>query len=144
VKLGEACVVALNGALIPSVRQELPMPRIVSAVFPFGMPAARIDTHSGEIIESFHLYQPEVRKVGGTPVSTNSFQSNENAAVSAVIYSSADAFNHPQRPGMDFVLVHNSNCTDDLSRGFIKRGREYWEEGGQLCWRDYDATTEHT
>jgi hypothetical protein len=72
-------------------------------------------------------------------VSTSGFLSTENAVVSAVVYASADIFNHPSRAGLDFVLVHNPNCTDRLPRGFIKRGLEYWKEGEQLHWSDHDA-----
>lgn len=52
VRSPEPCVVAINAGLVPSAHLELPIPRVVSAVFPFGMPAVRINKETGEIVDS--------------------------------------------------------------------------------------------
>ena len=132
VRSGEPCVIAINDGLVPSSRLDLSLPRIVSAVFPFGIPVVSINTVTEDVVESFHLYQGEVRKNSGVTVPTTGFLSPKTAAVSAVLYGSADVFNHPASRGLDFILVHNPCADHPLPRGLISRGLEYWQEGAEL------------
>jgi hypothetical protein len=125
-------LVAVNSGTVPSGKAELPLPRIVRAVFPFGHMTLRVDTTSLEVTDSFYQHRPLISKTSGATVSTAMFEDPEFAGVSACIYSTSDAFNSPRSLSRSLVLVHNPLATAPFPRGALVNVREYWREGDKL------------
>jgi hypothetical protein len=139
VQASEPFLIAVNGGAVPHVYQETFPPRIVSVLFPFGPEAVRFDRRTNTFGEDFFTYQGEVRKKSGPAVPTTFFEQEESRGISAVVYSTVDAFNCGAITGRGLTLIHNPLANSPLPRGFLGVGHEWWREGGQLVRRDHDA-----
>ena len=128
VELGEAYIIALNAALIPSANLEREVPRIVRALLPFGYQTLHFDSNSFKIVDSTYEYKGTVKKLSGTEIPTTSFLNSDYSGISAVIYSNVDAFNYPSTLGSSLLLFHNPLAANPLPVGFLRRGVEYWVE----------------
>jgi hypothetical protein len=135
----EPFVIAVNGGAVPHVHQETFPPRIVGALFPFGHETVRIDLRTKAVVDSRFAYQGAVTKKNGVPVPTTFFEQEESRGISAVVYSTAEAFNCYNIPGSELMLIHNPLATSPLPKGYLRIGREYWREGNQLVVHDYNA-----
>lgn len=133
VELGEAYIIALNAALIPSANLEREIPRIVRALLPFGHQTLHFDSNSFKIVDSTYEYKGAVKKLSGTEIPTTSFLNPNYSGISAVIYSNVDAFNYPSTLGSSLLLFHNPLAANPLPAGFLKRGVEYWVEKQNNC-----------
>ncbi len=131
VEAGEAYIIALNAARIPSATKEIDIPRIVRALLPFGHQILHVDTNSFKIVNTTYGYQGAVVKRSGTKIPTTSFLSPEYSGISAVIYSCVDVFNYSSVLGSSLLLFHNPLASNPLPLGFLKRGFEYWVEGAE-------------
>lgn len=136
---GAPCIVAVNGALIPAVRLERTVPRIIRAVIEVGNEVFILDRSSGDVVERTHESQADVRKASGAAVSQGAFVDGSAALISAAIYSHVDAVNRPKDLGADFVTIHNPTTDRPIARGSIPKGNEWWLENDQL--RGYDHRT---
>jgi hypothetical protein len=70
-------------------------------------------------------------------VCTCPFLSNEYSHVSAVLYSRANWICRPQRPGDDFILVHNPKAQCPLPIGWLAVGEEWRFDGSALLATKY-------
>lgn len=123
VALGEAYIIALNAALIPSAHLEREIPRIVRALLPFGHQTLHFDSNSLKIVDSTYEYKEAVKKLSGTEIPTTSFLNPDYSGISAVIYSSnVDVFNYPSTLGSSLLLFHNPLAANPLPLGFLRRG----------------------
>lgn len=134
---GVPCVVAINGALVPSARLERTVPRIIRAVLEVGNEVFVMDRASGQVTERTHDFQTEIRKQTGDPVSQGSFLDGSSALISASLYSCVDAVNRPRQLGSDFVTIHNPTTQRPMARGLIRKGTEWWVENEELKWHDH-------
>lgn len=90
VGLDDCCVVAMSsGGLHPHV-EGVGLPRVVSAVLPFGDEVVTIDRMSGEVLEVSHEHRPEIRNARDASVATTAFEDPEAyGQISAVLHDSA-------------------------------------------------------
>jgi hypothetical protein len=124
-------VIAVNGGGIPYGRLEKTLPHIVSAVFPFGDEYVTLDRDSLEVTGAGYRYAPTVAKERGAEVRMDAFISEEFVGISAILYSTADALNHPVgRLADSFILVHNPLAANPLPRRSLPCRREYWADVG--------------
>jgi len=121
-------VIAINAAMVPSARLEREVPRIVRSLLPFGHSMVHLDKESLKAVGSGHRYQGTVTKLSGTEIPTDAFLKSKFGAVSAVLYSWVDAFNHPDEIGADLLILHNPLALNPLDLGFLRRGHEFWVE----------------
>jgi len=128
VEVGEAYIIALNAARIPSANLEREIPRIVRALLPFGYQILHFDTSSFKIVDSTYGYQGAVEKLSGTKITTTSFLNPDYSGISAVIYSCVDVFNYPSELSSSLLLFRNP-LSNLLPLGLLKKGVEYWVEG---------------
>lgn len=129
-------VVAVNAARVPSARLELPLPRIVRALFGIGHLEVRVALESLEILGASHGREEAIKKRGtGADVRTDGFLSpGPLTGVSAVLYSCTDSVNRPTCLGGDFVVVHNPHATVPLEPGYLPAREEYvYREGDVIC-----------
>lgn len=136
----EPFVIAVNGGAVPHVYQESFPPRIVCALFPFGHEVIRFDLRTNTFGDSYFTYQGAVTKKSGVAIPTTFFEQEESRGISAVVYSTAEAFNCRAVPGADLTLVHNPLATSPLPRGFLAIGQEWWRDGERLVRHDHNVT----
>lgn len=129
VREGEPAVIAVSGAFLQAYDPLPEPPYIVRSVLGVGSSGFVLDRS-----ELMQFVEPRklVCKVSGSPVYTDLFLGSDYSRVSAVLYSRANWICRPQRPGEEFVLVHNPNATCPLPRGWLPIGDEYWREGSGL------------
>lgn len=130
-------VVCINGRNIPSNISDHIPERIVKAFFPIGNQVVTVNRDSGEIVNTSYQLRTSVRKKSGIEIDTTGFLSEDLREISAVIYSTVDAANSPERLGDDFVCVHNPNASVRMKVGTIRRGVEYVALGEYLHRLDY-------
>lgn len=136
----EIYIIAINSKRIRTIVPEPELPIIVKSVYPFGNLAVALDKKTLEVVETRHEYRDAIEKRSGSKVSTSVFFDNEYAGISAVIYSSVDCCNKPQKFGTDFVLVHSAAATNKLAGGTFMFGREYWVENDALKSKDWNES----
>ncbi len=128
----DACIVALNAALVQPVHFEWHPPRIVRALMEFGSPVLVLNRSNGQVVERTNHYQASVVKMSGSSVSQAMFHDGTCGAVSACLYSVAGILSDEHPLGCDFHMVHNPTAAVPLRRGFIRRGIEHWSEHDEL------------
>lgn len=134
VRESDPYVVAINSGNLPNGKSELPLPRIVRAVFPFGHYAVSMDVSTGSITRGFFQHRDAIVKKSGASVETTLFENPAFAGISACLYSVADAFNPPVSMAHSLVLVHNPLATVPLARESLRGLMQYWREGDELHW----------
>jgi hypothetical protein len=102
------------------------MPYIAKGLYGFGHLAVAFDTRTLDITEVRHEHRPHITKVTGASVSSQPFSAQEYTEVSAVLYSSVDAANHPGVLGGDFRIFHNSGPNVPLPLGALRFHAEFW------------------
>lgn len=137
VEAGDITVIAISGGrFVGQVWAEMFLPRIVHCLYPIGHYAVTLDRDTLEVVHEGHTYRDCIKKQSGVDIETDVFLNADNSDISAVIFSYADACNHPDRPGADFVTCHHVKPRAALPLGWIARGREFWVEGNDLRCRD--------
>ena len=141
VKEEDDYVIAINGYLIGSGRNEREVPRIVRTLFPIGNMVYHIRVPNNfdqraEIVEQSHEYQREIVKCEGSRVPTDPFLNDEYAGVSTVLYSDCCLFNfdysgnsNHRRLSRSFTLVHNPKrhlIYTQCASGFLRCGVRYY------------------
>jgi hypothetical protein len=134
----EPFVIAVNGGAVPHVYQEIFPPRIVGVLFPIGTEVVRFDPQTNTFGDSYFMYQGEVRKKSGASIPTTFFEREETRGISAVIYSTVEAFNCRCALGYDFTLVHNPLAMSPLPQGYLGVGHEWWRESDHLVRHDHN------
>ena len=123
----DCCVVAMSsGGLHPHV-EGVGLPRVVSAVLPFGDEVVTIDRGSGEVLEVSHEHRPEIRNARDAPVATTAFEDPEAyGLISAVLHDSAFISTWPGdlQPNR-WVTVHNPTASAPLPEDLFPWGRRY-------------------
>jgi hypothetical protein len=132
VRNSDPFIIAVNSGIVPNGKSELPLPRIIRAVFPFGHFAVSMDVTSGRITDQYYQHRSVITKVAGSPVSTALFEDESYSGISACLYSVTDSFNPPRSWARSLVLVHNPLATAPLPRGCFCGVLEYWREGDRL------------
>ena len=125
-------VIAVNASDVPNARTDMPLPRIVRVLFPFGNPVAHLNGESFEVVRTSYSFEGAIEKRSGSRVDTAMFSDSAYSHVSAVLYSDADPINRPALPGTEFVLVHNPLATSPLPKRLLPAGLEYWKDGDVL------------
>lgn len=123
----DCCVVAMSsGGLHPHV-EGVGLPRVVSAVLPFGDEVVRIDRASGEVLEVSHEHRPEIRNARDAPVATTAFEDPKAyGQISAVLHDSAFISTWPgDLQPTRWVTVHNPTATARLPEDQFPWGRRY-------------------
>jgi hypothetical protein len=100
----------------------------LKAVLPIGWPKVTLDTHSHTAVDAGFEYRPEIMRNSGTNVPTTSFLDPKYEAISAVLYSRAGVSQLPRRMGEDFIFIHNPLAKNPVPLGFLKLGKEYYEQ----------------
>lgn len=131
-KPDDAFVIAVNSGLVPSGKSELPLPRIVRAVWPFGDYAAYMRLDNPGITDGYYLHRPLIPKASGKLVATTLFENPGYAGISACLYSTADAFNPVDSFSRSLLLVHNPLATSPLAHGALRDVTAYWRGGNRL------------
>lgn len=129
---GQATVIAISGALLPTAIGEGPVPRILKALLGVGNPVFEIALPAGGTVGRSVEHRDEVKKKSDTVVRTDPFLDPIYSHVSAVVYSASDWVNHPEKPGVEFTVVHNEGANIKLPHGWLQVGDEYWREGNEL------------
>jgi hypothetical protein len=129
---GQATVIAISGALLPTAIGEGPVPRILKAILGIGNIVVDIDRRTGQIVRHFVEHRDQVEKKSGAAIKTAPFLDPAYSHISAVVYSPYNWVTHPEKPGVDFTVIHNENATIKLRRGWLPVGDEYWREGDEL------------
>jgi len=139
VHASEPFVIAVNGGDVPHVYQDIFPPRIVSVLFRFGPEAIRFDLRTNTFGDSYFTHQAAVKKKSGVSIPTTFFEQGESHGISAVVNSTAEAFNCGGVLGSELLLIHNPLATSPLPRGYLPIGRECWRVGNQLVFHDHNA-----
>src|SRR5262249_7346195 len=129
VKGGDPFVIAINGQSIPYSQIDLRIPRIVSAVLPFGDEYVVFDRKTMKAVDAGFQHRPSIKKLSGSDVPTTAFENKMYEGVSAVLYSTAHVWCYDLALGDLSYLVHNPLAKNPLPRGFIKTDTEYWVDG---------------
>jgi hypothetical protein len=132
VQPGQATVIAISSAMLPTAMSEGPIPRIVKAILGVGNFVVDIDRRTGQIVSHSVEHRDEVEKKSGTVIITAPFLDQAYSHISAVVYSASNWVNHPEKPGVDFTVIHNEYANIKLPRGWLQVGDEYWREGNKL------------
>jgi hypothetical protein len=129
---GQATVIAISGAMLPTAIGEGPIPRILKAIVGLGNLVVDIERRTGQIVSHSVEHRDEVEKKSGTVIKTAPFLDPAYSHISAVVYSTCNWVTHPEKPGIDFTVIHNENASIKLPRGWLQVGDEYWREGNEL------------
>lgn len=111
-------VIAINGYGVPFWQMPPNIPRIVSAVLPFGNEYVKIDRKTLALGYSGFEYRPEIKKASGSGVPTMAFENKRFEGVSAVMYSTANNWSLSDLAlGHLTYLVHNPLAKNPIPRG---------------------------
>jgi len=139
VQPGQAEVIAISSALLPNAIGEGPVPRVLRAILGVGNLVLDVDRSTREILGRSVEHRDQVEKRSGTVIRTAPFLDGTYSHISAVVYTASDWVNHPERPGVDFTVIHNENANVKLPHGWLGVGEEYWREADELHSRTPDA-----
>ena len=129
---GQATVVAIAGAMLPTAIGEGPVPRILKALLGVGNLVLHMDPRTGQTVSHSVEHRDEVERGSRPAVRTDPFLDPAYSHISAVVYSPCDWVTHPEKPGIDFTVIHNENASIKLPHGWLQVGHEYWREGDEL------------
>ncbi len=123
----DVCVIAMSsGGLYPHA-EGVGLPRIVSAVLPFGDEKITIDRATGEVVEITHERKEALTKANGSAVPTTAFETPEEyGQISAVLHDTAHLGTwrgdlQPKR----WVTVHNPTAKVPLPDDLFGWGARY-------------------
>mgnify|MGYP001614685585 FL=1 len=135
----DSYIIAINGGRIRYSLGAPTLPYIVLSVLPFGGLAFAFDNKSGKLVNSFHQYRDAVTTAKGGPVPTDIFMNKDYVGISAVLSSSMDVVNRPNKIGAEVQLVHNRLLADNkLPLGIFPFGTEWWVENNKLEWKNHN------
>lgn len=126
-------IVAINGRGIDMLAFDDPLAAVVKSVYPIGGYAVTIDTNSGEAISEGYQPRYEIVKESGAGVPTSAFLDPESSGVSGILYSNAALWNLPDKPGEEFLYIHNHAADVGLDLGWFGSGKDYYVEDDQLA-----------
>lgn len=126
----DAYIIAVNGYPLSYRWADAEMPRVLKSVFPLGHLEVVFDRASTKIVETRHRFRPVIPKGTGSPVSTQTFLSDDYIGISAVMHSYANAcMAFPL--GVDFLIAHNPRAACPVPLGLIPVVREYTAAAGE-------------
>jgi hypothetical protein len=133
----DAFVIALNGGGIGMTQFEGPLPAIVKSVYPAGDYVLTIavdatDIKASKIVREGYQVRPQVFKLSGAPVQTNSFLDPSFAGVSGILYSRAALWDMDPNPGCEMLYIDNSVTNAHLPTDWLGMGSYCHKEGNQL------------
>jgi hypothetical protein len=129
---GQATVIAISGAMLPTAIGEGPVPRILKALLGVGNLVLNIDPRTGQTVSRSVEHRDEVERGSRPAVRTDPFLDPTYSHISAVVYSPCDWVTHPEKPGPDFTVIHNENASIKLQHGWLQVGDEFWREDNEL------------
>jgi hypothetical protein len=129
---GQATVIAISSAVLPTAIGEGPIPRILKAIVGVGNLVVDIDHRTNQIVSHSVEHREEVEKKSGTIIKTAPFLDPAYSHISAVVYSASCWVNHPKKAGVEFTVIHNENANVRLPHGWLPVGDEYWRESDEL------------
>jgi hypothetical protein len=92
-----------------------------------------MDRFTSQIVGRSVEDRDAVEKKSGAVVNTAPFLDPAYSHISAMVYSASNWVTHPERPGIEFTVIHDENASVKLPRGWLQVGDEYWREGDKLC-----------
>jgi hypothetical protein len=107
------------------------LPYIVKSLFSFGKLSVTVDRNF-DIVSTGHQHLPKITKTSGKDVPTNLFLDLKFQGISGILYTSVDAVNYPEKPGDNFIFIHNPLAKNPLPKHFFKFGKDYWFENDKL------------
>lgn len=125
VKPSDRFVIAINDHCVPHASTDWSPPRIARALLGVGNMAVGIDLRTSKWSEPHLTAKRELKKANGSPIRSDWFLTTDVQCVSAVLYSSVDAFNRHVPVERDFVLVANPNAACGLKAGWLSHSTEY-------------------
>lgn len=129
VKSGDATVIAVSAARLNYRFNDLPTPRIVSAVFAAGHMTVLLDRSTGSINGRYLTHRNNIWKRGESPVRTDVFRTPDFGFISAILYNPCDWITPSDAA---YILIHNPFAICPVPRGWLGVGREFWMEGSTI------------
>jgi len=105
------CSLSQYGSLM-----DISCPSILSVLKDVGNPIINLDTG-----KCSYAKKSSIKKSNGSKVSSDLFDQEEYAYISAVLFSNIDILNSQDRPEESFVLVVNNNAKNKLSKKIIEK-----------------------
>jgi len=136
IKGNDFYIIAVNGGRIRHAIVEQQIPYIVKSVLPFGNLVLSLSKEPMKIVDSHYEYRDIIITAKGSPVPTNIFERRDYAGISAVLYSSMNIVNRPNKIGVEVHLVHNPLADNKLPPGLFPFGIEWRVENNQLIRKD--------
>ncbi|MGB4781774.1 hypothetical protein [Candidatus Methylomirabilis sp.] len=137
VSVSDCCVIAVSSSKL-SPRAKLWPPTIMRATHGLGNPYVIFGKDEGAVGEGIESCE-SIPKVNGQDIDTRFFLSEENALISAVLYSDCSFFSLVFDLFDESMILHNPKAFVLLPQGFIKRIKEIWticcQNGSE--WRAY-------
>ena len=137
VNKNEPFILAINGSELIFGRTEREMPLILRAISQFGDQYLSFSKEDFEIIDQGYHFEDSVTKTSGTVINKNIIENEGYNFISAFLYSCVDPLNRSENMGDDYILIHNPIAVNKLPIGFLKLGREFYQEEDQLKNNDY-------
>jgi hypothetical protein len=127
VKDEDCCVVAMSsGGLHPHV-EGVSLPRVVSAVLPFGDEVVTLNKGTLEVVAIHNEHRPEVLKANGSPIPMTAFlDPKEYGQISAILHDTAFISTWPGglQPNR-WVTVHNPTANVPLPPEMFPWGKRF-------------------
>jgi type I restriction enzyme S subunit len=124
----DSFVIAINSCKIPTAIMDTNNPpRILKTVFPISYWRYKIDKNLHKIVDSRLQYRPNIKKTGGSKISTNIFLNPDYRALSGVLYSRVSIRSDKlEEMGSDFIYIHNPLAVENrIPEGYFKFGKEF-------------------
>lgn len=125
-------IIAINSSKIDHTKLGSDPPFILRALFSIGNHEIVINPKTGKIIGEGLAQQDEITKTNKNNIKTKYFEGDEFKEISGVLYSNKGPFFSFNKLGADFLFVHNPFAKNNLKKGWLKLGREYYFEEGEL------------
>lgn len=139
-------VIAVTAGEISTAIDFLHLSHMEQALFPLDngawhVPIKQSADDPEQPIEFKYGYRGSVEKKNGSSITTDVFLSAEAKYASAVLYSPHHFVNSYHSQGRDFRLIHNPNALNPLPKGFLISGIEFWVEGDELHFKNWNQET---
>jgi hypothetical protein len=125
-------VLAINSRGIPNGWLGNSLLYYVQAFLPIGPLTYEIDKNTNAITDKYYQYSPEISKLNGSSVSTNSFLDLNASFCSAVIHSHADCTINLNRLGDEFSVLHNPKAGRPLNMSVFEWCEQFTYHDNQL------------
>jgi hypothetical protein len=135
--VGDCYAIAVNGCKIEREHPELQkdIPKIIRCLFASGQ--KMVEFTLNRVVGPYYGYQNQIKKVSGSPVSTDIFLTEEYGGISAILFTCFDILHDTPLFGDDFIMARNPLARNKIPPGYIHFGREFWFDGSRLKYYDW-------